>query len=496
MRLLARSSPRWVLLMSFLRCSTGMVLALGCVPLAAALALRAGRAAEPLLAGFAAVDITPDLLGGRRVYLAGYGLNRKATGVHDRLFARTVVFESAGERLALSSVDLVGLQYPQVKAIRAQLAGFRYVLVASTHNHEGPDVIGIWGRGPFHRGVDDAYLDQTIEGVVESVRQAASHLAPVTAAFGTAEDQTLLADNRLPIVKDGVLRVLRLNHPQSDKATSGKPAGLVVQWNCHPESLGPRNTRLTADFPWATIAELEKQYGCPVVYLTGAVGGLMTNPSGRVLDEAGKELPDGSFDYARRYGEEVARLAQQATNRAQRIELTPWKVAAKTIAVPVQNSLYRAARSLGVLKREGLVWTGDFQALGAPLSPETAGQGSAVESEVACLRLGELRIACLPGELYPELVYGQFPEPAAEGVDFPDAPREPTIAQLLPGGKWLVAGLANDELGYIIPKRQWDKSPPYAYGKDGGQYGEVNSCGPEVAPILMQALKLAAEEAR
>jgi hypothetical protein len=81
-------------------------------------------------------------------------------------------------------------------------------------------------------------------------------------------------------------------------------------------------------------------------------------------------------------------------------------------------------------------------------------------------------------------------------VDFPDAPLEPAVAALMPTRRWLLAGLANDELGYIIPKRQWDKSPPYAYGKEGGQYGEINSCGPEVAPIIMQALKLAVEEAR
>jgi hypothetical protein len=55
--------------------------------------------------------------------------------------------------------------------------------------------------------------------------------------------------------------------------------------------------------------------------------------------------------------------------------------------------------------------------------------------------------------------------------------------------------LANDELGYIIPKRQWDKAAPYAYGKEAGQYGEINSCSPDAAPILMEALKRRVEEA-
>src|SRR5262245_6921115 len=104
-------------------------------------------------AGFAAVDITPDLRGPKPVYLAGFGWKRTAAGVHDKLFARTVVLAHGEQRIAIACVDLVGLQYPQVKAIRAKLPGFHYVLVSSTHNHQGPDVIGLWGRGPLHRGV-------------------------------------------------------------------------------------------------------------------------------------------------------------------------------------------------------------------------------------------------------------------------------------------------------------------------------------------------------
>ena len=51
-----------------------------------------------------------------------------------------------------------------------------------------------------------------------------------------------------------------------------------------------------------------------------------------------------------------------------------------------------------------------------------------------------------------------------------------------------VIRLASDEVGYIIPKRQWDEKSPYCYGRAKSQYGEINSCGPETAPILMKAL--------
>src|SRR5262249_25893574 len=158
----------------------------------------------------------PEIGKGHKVFLAGYGLNRKATGVHDPIYARTVVLAGGKDRIAICCVDLVGLQYPQVQAIRQKLTGFRYVLVSSTHNHEGPDVIGIWGRGPFHRGVNEEYLDLVVERIVQSVKEAADKLSPVTAAFGMAEDDTLLSDSRLPVAKDGVLRVVRFNGAGGD----------------------------------------------------------------------------------------------------------------------------------------------------------------------------------------------------------------------------------------------------------------------------------------
>jgi hypothetical protein len=53
----------------------------------------------------------------------------------------------------------------------------------------------------------------------------------------------------------------------------------------------------------------------------------------------------------------------------------------------------------------------------------------------------------------------------------------------------MVIGLANDELGYIIPRSQWDEKPPFAYARKEAQYGEVNSVGDRVAPTLGEAFR-------
>ena len=457
----------------------------GVRPTNACAAPASSPADHSLWAGFAETDITPAIEAGKPVYLAGYGFNRPATGVHDPLLARCVVIHDRerDRKIGIVSVDLVGLQLPTVRQVQAQLKDFAYVVVSSTHNHEGPDTIGIWGKTPFQRGVDDNYLALVVERVVAAIRAAEKSLSPVRASFGTADDESLLHDSRQPYVLDPVLRVIRF-----DPLDGAKPAGLLVQWNCHPEALGSGNTLVTADFPAATVAELTKRYACPVVYVTGAVGGLMAPPSGQIHNAEGKPLRTGEFEFAEAYGRRVAELAIKAVDRALPCRLTPCQVSAKPLAVPLSNRLYRAAQAAGVLRREPRLWTGDCEQLGRPMTLADLGQQPAVETEVACLRLGDLYVACIPGEIYPELVYGRYQEPADPAADYPEAEREPSVADILAEKKWLLFGLANDEIGYLIPRRQWDQSPPFAYGRDSSQYGEINSCGPDAAPIVMQAL--------
>jgi hypothetical protein len=450
-----------------------------CVPTSFALG-------DELRVAFGEVDITPEVGGKKTVWLAGYGHGRAAEGVHDPIMARAVVLDDGKQRMALVSVDLVGLQYPTVLEIRAKLKSFAYVMVSSTHNHEGPDVIGLWGKSPLTSGVDPDYLALVVDRVAKLVRDAETRLAPVSATYGTAEDETLLGDSRLPKVYDGVLRVVCFRGVK--RSDAGALSGILVQWNCHPEAMGSKNKQVTADFPWATVAALKKKYRVPVAYFSGAVGGLMAPPRGVIKDETGAVLRDGDFKYTQLYGEAVARLTEKAVDACSPLKLTPFAVHTKAIAVPLANPVYRLGRSLGVLTRDGLIWTGDFEKSGERINQEVPGKEFAVETEVAYLRLGDLHVACIPGEIYPELVYGKYQDPVDAAADFPDAPLEPPVMKTLPGEKKLLFGLANDEIGYIIPTRQWDQKAPFCYGRKTSQYGEINSVGPEAAPIITQAL--------
>ncbi len=438
-----------------------------------------------LKVGIESVDITPRIQANHPVWLAGYGWGRRATGIHDPLRATSVVFHEGSKKIAWVTVDVVGLQLPTVKQIRKRLPEFDYVLVSSTHNHEGPDTIGLWGKSPFHRGVDEPYLESLVNKIVTATQAASAKAVPVTAKFGTATDPNLVGDSRKPEVKAATLRILKF----SEQSNPRQNVGIIVVWNCHPEALGSKNTMITADFPATTIKVLEQTYKCPIAYFSGEVGGLMAPPANGISDEKGLPLQRGNFLYAKQYGKAVANLAMRAVQAAEPIQLTPLRISQQSVAIPLQNQLYQTARLVGVLQRPGVSWTGDFNEVDQPLGQFPIKKTLAIATEVACLRLGDLKVACIPGEIYPELVNGQYQSPVEPNVDFPQAALEPALEPMMGSSPWMLIGLANDEIGYIVPKRQWDQLAPYAYGRKQSQYGEINSCGPEVAPIIMQALQ-------
>src|SRR5262249_47239693 len=188
--------------------------------------------AQPLEVGFAEAEITPkvEAKAKKPVYLAGFGNNRKATGVNDPLMARAAVLSDGKTKIALVSVDLVGFFHGNVETVRKALTGFDYVLVCSTHNHEGPDTLGLWGPSPLKSGVDPDYLALVEKKIVEAVKAADKGRTAVTARIGTTSEPDLVHDSRLPIVKHDELVALHFTDAKTKKC-----AGVIVQWNCHPE---------------------------------------------------------------------------------------------------------------------------------------------------------------------------------------------------------------------------------------------------------------------
>jgi hypothetical protein len=446
---------------------------------------RASRAApRPLRVGFGRVKINPDLADSRRpVYLAGFSQNRRATSIHDDLWAIACVVDDGYARVGIVALDAIGFFHDDVVHVRQRLSRdwrLDYIAVCSTHNHSTPDLMGLWGPNLLRSGVDPRYREQVITACVSALGGAASNLQPARLAAHEIPFPTegLVTDTPSPRVFDPEVRVLHFV-----SATNDTTLGSLVGWANHPETPWSSNTEITSDFCGYLRDALERgvtvdsrvvSQGLGGIHLciNGAIGGLLTTSPGVAVRDPflGREYRQPSHEKARAVGHQLAaRILPRLRDPGVLLATNaPLAIRARTIEVPLANNLYLAGGFLGVLDRGYVRWR-------------------TLRSEVALLTLGDASIACVPGELYPEIANGGIEQPA--GGDFAIAPVEvPPLRELMPGRVKFLFGLANDEVGYLLPKTQWDQRPPYTYGGKHPPYGEINSCGPDAAGRVHAAL--------
>ena len=435
-----------------------------------------------LRVGFGRARITPGLT--RPMWLAGFANGRRATAVHDDLWAVAAVIDDGSHRLGIVALDAIGLFHDDVVAVRRLVATrtrLDYLIVASTHNHSTPDLMGLWGPRVGVTGVDAGYRARVIDGAADAVVAASTAMEPASVSFLELPLPTagLVADSRDPQVFDATLRMMHFT-----RRGSGRTLGTLVNWSDHPETLWADNTEITADFPGYLRDVLE--HGIAVdgrtarpglggihLYVNGAIGGLMTtSPTTTVRDPVtNHEYRAPSHDKARAVGRRLgeAILSALRTGAAMADPDPRLTIAARTIELPLDNRLFRLASALGTIDRGQPHW-------------------NRIRTEVALVTLGEAAIACVPGELYPEIANGGIVHPP--GADFDIDPVEvPPLRALMPGRIKFLIGLANDEIGYIIPKSEWDDQAPWLYDGTDRQYGEINSLGPETAPAIHAAFK-------
>ncbi|MEZ4900309.1 MAG: neutral/alkaline non-lysosomal ceramidase N-terminal domain-containing protein [Spirosomataceae bacterium] len=116
-------------------------------------------------------------------WLAGFSAKRAANGVHDDLWARTMVLDDGQVRIAVVSIDLIGFPHTNVVNVRKKLAnkfGITYTIICSTHNHEGPDMLGIWGDSFLQSGVNPVYEKWVEDRIVASIDSAVHNLKGAT----------------------------------------------------------------------------------------------------------------------------------------------------------------------------------------------------------------------------------------------------------------------------------------------------------------------------
>ncbi len=371
-----------------------------------------------LVAGAAVEDITP--LRPEGVYLAGFAADRKALGVRDPISARALYLHDGETPLLLICLDLIGLSRARVERIRARIFGTHRenVIVHCTHNHQGPDTLGLWGKSlfgflPVKSGLDDAYLGLVERKAARAAERAVEAAVPARLSFAQAEfdREGRWVKNEHGASQDRTARFLQA------RAADGAVIATLVQHACHPETLWREGRVISADFCGACCRAIEQELGGVALYANGALGAMVTTALDRSESEAERErFLDG-------LGEALAALAKERLSRARPAARPRIRIACKKIHFPAREN-----RLFVMLHRLGIVEARDI--------------GDSVESEATLVRIGPASILSLPGEPEPE---------AAQAL----------LAGVLGRPRFLL-GLANDELGYLMPPQKFS-DPAYAY---------------------------------
>ncbi len=242
--------------------------------------------------GVAKRDITPT----KPMPMWGYGArhHQLSKGVMDPLYAKAVVIDVGGKKLAIVGMDIGrGPRDDMMQRIRAAVksaSGVGLVMIAGSHSHSGP-VIELRDKPGEGKGrYDDcvAYAADLERKLIEVINEAAGKTQDARIGWGSA--QSGLNRNRHTKLKpkpvDRELSVVRFDD------LDGKPILLLVNFAAHPTILGPDNLRFSADYPGRMMDQVERVLKTNCMFMQGAAGDMSTatTPETRGIEKFGKAL--------------------------------------------------------------------------------------------------------------------------------------------------------------------------------------------------------------
>jgi hypothetical protein len=237
----------------------------------------------PILVGYGETSLSPDLGGeaddwtkGRfpGLSLAGFSarLGKSATGVHDPLFVKSIAIDVAGERVVLTSLDMLIVPAGVTELLKPVLPslglGRSELYLSATHTHSGP---GGWGNGwayalvaGRHRDGVERWIAQQIEA---SIRKALADLKPAE-----------MGESWVDIPEMTVNRTAGEGPPHGGFPIlafrqDGQSPIVLGSYAAHPVIMSSGNLEYSGDYPGAWQRAMERRGFAHAVFMAGPVGG-------------------------------------------------------------------------------------------------------------------------------------------------------------------------------------------------------------------------------
>ncbi len=414
-----------------------------------------------LRAGVAKLDITPPL----DTPIAGSFNERRAVDVDDPLYARALVLEVGDVRLALVACDIICWPTADVAHTRSLIAARtgipqQQVQLAATHTHTAASPTGLLGTPRA-----EAYMEALPARVTSAVEIAARRLRPARLGHATVPVDGVTFCRRFRL-RDGTVRMNpRRNDPDIVEPVSPIDPALTVLYLEEAESRAPlalwanftlhyvgadHGDAVSADYfgRFARIVEVALGGGAMALLTNGASGQIngidvhdVSQPSGAYQSERVARVVAGGA--LRAAGS--ARLQEQVTlaGAARTIQVDRRRVTAEDIRLSEQILSVPEGQQPSGLPPGPFSWVAGQELPANVLHayaremPLLAALPEQLPAEVQALRVGDLAIVGLPGEIFVEL-----------GLAIKAASSAPSTA---------VVGLANGYLGYVPDRAGYEQ---------------------------------------
>ncbi len=428
--------------------------------------------------GAAAVKITPPL----GIPMAGYYHDRGAEKIHDDIYAKALVIEKDGVKVAIVSCDIIKVTSGIVAEVRnlvKKTIGINpdYVMIGATHSHTGPVILDE-ANGDKMRGsrstVLDEYLSKLPALIAESIFKANSALKPAKMSIGLGHEESISFNRRFFMI-DGTVgwnpgkmnpNIIKPAGPIDPdvfvlytETTDGNPISTYVNFALHLDNVG--GAEISADLPYTLSTILGKIKGEEMItmFSQGCSGN---------INHINVKSPDKQTGHinAQRLGSVLSGEVIKTYTRLQTLDLHKISVKKEIVKLPLPEiSADEIDDARIIAATYGTSDPAPFMELvkSAQILDVYGRKGNPIDAEIQVFTLGDkCAIVSLPGEIFTEL--GMY------------------IKNRSPYPFTIITELTNSSIGYVPDRKAYIE----------GNYEPISArCAPGSGEILAaRALKL------
>lgn len=414
---------------------------------------------DSYVCGYAVREVMPKDIHAKKYWIAGHGMGNVIEKIHDPITVSAMWLgaDDNGGYIHISA-DIIGLTNFELNIVRDRLKDLineskcAGVFVSCTHTHAGFDTVGYWGQlYKLQSGKDEEYMALLLKSLEEVAREAYKNRTAGKLYIGTVSVPEAQFCKREPNAMHDVLTRTRF------VPNDGSTETWFLNYEAHPNTLGGGNRECSADYPYWLRKTINDEKKTNVLYGVGAIGAV--DPGDFCEDKP---------ERTRIQGETLGKAALGIDNdKEMPVEIT---VLQQKYYSPVDNGL--------------LALMATIKACSSQRYPCDKGDlGLALQTEMAYIKLGTQQILLLPGEPFPEVIYGGAADAehsaTGKGIDINPTP----IIDIVGDKELLVYCVTNDMTGYCVTPNDFilHKTQPYIeQGKDvfdRRHYHETNSLG-------------------